>query len=231
MSTSAPPAADSPPVAQAVSSKQELKQLIAQAAGGDRERIERLIRPFLTPDERLIWCGLTAKLGLIPTYDFAFITDRRIGDLEVTPLTGNLHVEMSYLQHIDAYVMIQPAFPLWMWGLLGGMYPFAALAVWLVSRILPMLMHEMGFYFSFWFLLATVFRLGLVVAGLAAVYFVINPAIIRLFLRLKKSGLWLKLRGTVAGARIFADRDRFGVLANMARIVTEQKRVLDAETA
>ena len=211
--------------------RQELKQLIARAATGDREQVERLIQPLLTADERLLWCGLSAKLGLITTYNFAFVTDRRIGDLEVTPLTGNLHVEMCYLQHIDAYVLIQPAFPIWMWVLLAGMYPFTMLLVWFMSRILPALMWEMGFYSNFWYLLSTLFRLGLVVGAIAAVLFVINPAIIRMFLRLKKSGLWMKLRGTASGGFIFADRNRFAVLAQMARIVTEQKRVLDAETA
>src|SRR5438128_765632 len=81
-------------------SKQDILRLIKGAAEGNKQQVERLLAPFLTPGERLVWSGVSGKMGLIKTYDFAFLTDRRVGDLEVTPLTGNLNVEVCYLQHI-----------------------------------------------------------------------------------------------------------------------------------
>jgi hypothetical protein len=59
----------------------------------------------------------------------------------------------------------------------------------------------------------------------------INPLIKRIFLRFKKSGLWLKLTGSSVGVLIFADRDKFSVLTKLARSLSDLKRTLDTQAA
>jgi hypothetical protein len=221
MSVSPPPAAIS---------KQDLKRLVAEAGTGNPQKIERLISPFLTSGERLMWCGISGKIGLFPTYDFAFVTDRRIGDLEINPLTGHVNVEVCYLQHIDACAVIQPAFPIWMWGILAAMYPIAWYAVSLGLWMFATFLRELELYTIYQYFPWMLVRFGLRIALLASVYAIINPGLKRFYLRFKKSGLWLKLRGGSQGTFIFADRDKFSLLATMTRVITEQKRQLDKET-
>ena len=219
-----------------VVTKQSLLQLINGAAGGDQQKIQQLVAPFITSDERLLWCGVTAKLGLLPTYDFAFITDRRVGDLEVTPFTGSLNVEACYLQHIDYCVIKQPAMPLWMWMLRLSMYVLFPMMIGVVYRLITMplwyLSRESELVYAIssvipWFVLS----LAIYVASLAAVPLIVNPIIVRIYLRLKKSGIWLKLRGSRLGLLIFSDRHKFGTLTSVCRLVADQKRILDAEMA
>jgi hypothetical protein len=210
-------------------SKQDLRRLIAEAASGEREKIERLISPFLIPEERLLWCGITAKIGLIPTYDFGFVTNRRIGDLQITPLTGNLNVEVCDLARIDAYVLVQPAIPIWMWLVMGVVYPLAALAAWMMFGYFFRTLFRLQLGFVYFYFPWTLVRLSAVSGALVVTFFAVVPWLKRLYLRLRKSGLWLKLRGSWKGTLIFADRDKFAALTAMSRVVTEQKRLLDME--
>ena len=196
--------------------KRELKNLIRQAASGDDASARRLVSPFINPDETLRHYGVSGKFGIIPTYDFLFLTDRRIGDIEITPMNGNLNVEVAYIQKIDAFVLSQPAFPLLLKLFMLMLYPLAAITAFgpataIAGDLLVSLV------------------IGVPAAALAVllVFFAINPAIKRLFLRLKKSGLWCKLNGHPVGVYIFSDRDKFGLLTEITRELTEVKRQLD----
>lgn len=200
--------------------KRDLKHLIKASASGDDHAARRLVSPFINSDERLLIYGISAKFGLIPTYDFLFLTDRRIGDLEITPLTGNLNVEVAFLQKIDAFVLSQPAFPLLLRAGMWMIYPLLALYGFAQASSIG---YQLGSSDS----LSIIVALGLSVIGILIGFYAINPAIRRAFLRLKKSGLWCKLQGNPVGVLIFADRDKFSLLASVTRQVTEVKRQLD----
>jgi hypothetical protein len=212
-------------------SKNDLKALIAEAATGDTAKIERLLSPFLTSGERLVWCGISSKMGLFPTYDFAFLTDRRVGDLEVTPLTGNLNVEICYLQHIDAFVLSQPSFSILLGFVVVLGYPLCILLAVVVAALIAglagIITDSDGVANFMLMALSIVFSLVFMVG-----WTLLGSSLARRWiLRFKKSGLWFKLRGSTVGSLIFADRDKFGMLASLARMVTEQKRLLDKETS
>jgi hypothetical protein len=200
--------------------KTELNQLIKQAAAGSDEAARRLVSPFVHPDEKLLHYGISASFGLIKTYDFLFLTDRRIGDLEVTALTGNLNVEVAFLQKIDAFVLSQPSFPLLLRLTMLFFYPLFAVSGFFVIQSFA---YEAGWSN------AMSITLGVLVAVLAAllVRFAINPNIMRAFLRFKKSGLWCKLQGNPVGILIFADRNKFAMLTEVTRLVSDVKRQLD----
>lgn len=200
--------------------KRDLKNLLLRAGAGDQESARRLISPFVAPGEQLLMFGISAEFGIMRTYDFYFLTDRRIGDLEITPFTGNLNVEVAYLHKVDALVLSQPAFSLKLRLLLATMYIF-----------LPGL-----FYLSIFGFMAAMrlpdpiaVLLGVIAAmgGVYAVAVAVNPAIKRAFLRFRKSGLWLKLTGSFVGTLIFADRDKFETLTRLTRAITDIKRQLD----
>ena len=195
--------------------KAELKHLIIQAAKGDDSAARRLISPFIHPEEKLLHYGISASFGLIRTYDFLFLTDRRIGDLEITPLTGALNVEVAYVQKIDAFVLTQPAFPLLLRLLMLALYPFCTIGAFLLC-VSP------GFG-----VISILCGALLAVLSVLLVLFAVNPALKRAFLRFKKSGLWCKLQGNPVGVLIFADRDKFGMLTTVTRHLTEVKRQLD----
>ena len=196
----------------------QLKTLIKGAARGDEQQIRQLVSPFLCDGETVLDCAVTAKLGLIPTYDFAFLTDRRIGDLQITPLTGNLSVEVAYLHKIDAFVLIQPAFPSLLREFMVMLYLFAPLiAMFPVFRLRTFLALLTG---------TLVILLVNVLISVAIV-----PIIRRVYLRFKKSGIWLKLTGSHMGVLIFADRDKFAILTKLSRRLSEIKRQLDKEAA
>ncbi len=194
----------------------ELKHLIRGAARGDQKQIERLLSPFLLESETLKDCALTAKMGLIPTYDFAFLTDRRIGDLEITPLTGNLVVEVAFLHKIDAFSIIQPAFPILLRLFMFGLYfvpPLMAMSIVLSLGWLGLAIAA-----------CVVFLANLIVSC------VINPVIRRMYLRFKKSGIVLAISGHF-NTLIFADRNKFALLTRIASQLSEIKRQLDKELA
>ena len=199
-------------------STKDLKALIKGAARGDKDQIQQLIAPFISDDEKLIECAVTAKLGLITTYDFAFLTDRRIADLEITPLTGNLNVESAFLHKIDAYVLLQPAIPILLRLFMLGLY-----------LVVPLLAISMVFSIGGWVAIALA-ALAIVICNVL-IGIAINPLIKRIILRFKKSGLWLKLTGSATGVLIFADRDKFSVLTKLARSLSDLKRTLDTQAA
>lgn len=194
--------------------KKELSQLIKKAAAGDDESARRLISPFVTPEETVLEYGISACFGLIKTYDFLFVTDRRIGDLEITPLTGGLNVEIAYLQKIDALVLSQPAFPILLRLGMVFLYVYGAIGAFGLTGFAPDAFSVI---------------IGLILAAIAValVHFVVNPLIKRTFLRLRKSGIFLKLYGNPVGVLIFADRDKFQMLTRVASHVTAVKRQLD----
>jgi hypothetical protein len=196
----------------------QLKKVIKGAARGDEQHIRQLVSPFLCDGETVLDCAVTAKLGLIPTYDFAFLTDRRIGDLQITPLTGNLSVEVAYLHKIDAFVLIQPAFPI-------------LLRLFMVLLYLVAPLVAMGPVFSTRTFLALFLGTVAIVLFNTLVAVAIIPIIKRVYLRFKKSGIWLKLTGSHMGVLIFADRDKFAVLTRLSRRMSEVKRQLDKEAA
>ena len=210
--------------------KRDLQALIKGAATGDKEQTERLLSPFLTPGERLVWSGVTAKMGLISVYDFGFLTDRRVGDLQITPLTGDLSVEVCYLQHIDAMVITQPAFSLKLWAGIIAAYPLWVAAAIGFSYVAGATTYEFLDNNTLAMFVFVAGAIGLSLLGIIGWTFFGIPAVRRGFLRYRKSGLWLKLRHSDIGSLIFADRNRFGLLAALTRMVTEQKRLLDKET-
>lgn len=196
----------------------QLKTLIKGAARGDEQQIRQLVSPFLCDGETVLDCAVTAKLGLIPTYDFAFLTDRRIGDLQVTPLTGNLSVEVAYLHKIDAFVLIQPAFPILLRAFMVLLYLVAPLMA-------------MGPVFSTRTFLSLLIGTLAIILVNTLIAVALIPVIRRVYLRFKKSGIWLKLTGSHMGVLIFADRDKFAVLTKLSRRMSEIKRQLDKEAA
>jgi len=204
------------------SPRKQLKSLIKGAISGDTEKIKALLKPFLTNEEELISWGLSGKMGMIPTYNFYFLTDRRVGDFEITPLTGNLQVETAFLQRINAVVMRQPAILLLRINMVLLYVVAVVLGLWptIFSAVAGQVPISM--LFSVW-------NLTKVVVLVALVKWVINPAAKRVYLRFRKSGMYVKLIGTGAGSLIFADRTRFSALAALARQITQYKRELDKE--
>lgn len=201
--------------------KAELKRLIVSAASGDLTAVRRLIGPFVAPEEKLLMHGVSAKFGIFPTYDFYFLTDRRIGDLEVTPLTGNLNVEVAYIQKIDAFVLSQPAFPILFRLFMAFMYLFLPLGFYSLTAAF------FGGLLGFPTTVAIVFGIAAAIGAVLLVFVAVNPALKRAFLHFKKSGLWLKLNGNPVGILIFADRGKFELLTSLTRKLSDVKRQLD----
>jgi hypothetical protein len=183
-------------------SKAHIKSLVNRAAKGDEVAIRELLQPFIADDEQVLQFGLTAKLGLIPSYDFAFLTDEKIGDLQITPLTGNISVEVARLKHIDAYHLSQPAFPILLRLLLVILYAGAV--------VFPLAALEGNF----------VIAIPIALCLIAFVHFAVWPALKYAFLRFKKSGLWCKVGGFPIGVLIFADRNQFEFMTRLARNMT-----------
>jgi hypothetical protein len=200
--------------------KNDLKDLIERAAAGDQEAARLLVSPFVCKGEKLINYGISAKFGIFTTYDFLFLTDRQIGDLEITPLTGNLNVEVAYLNKIDAFTLTQPAFPILMRLMLWMSYLwFPYFLFFLTFTIFGAILGNV---------LGAIFGIAGAIGGVYLTFKAVNPAIMRSFLRFKKSGLWLKLHGSNLGVLIFADRDKFEMVTRVSRQVSELKRALDS---
>lgn len=199
-------------------STRDLKALIKGAARGDEEQIRQLIAPFISDDEKLIDYAVTAKFGLITTYDFAFLTDRRIGDLEITPMTGHLHHMCAYIHKIDAYIIVQPAIPILLRLFMLGLH-----------LVVPLLGISFALSIGRWEVISLAALAILICNTLISVG--VNPLIRRVYLRFKKSGLWLILNGSSMGVLIFADRDKFSVLTKLARSLSDLKRTLDTQAA
>lgn len=211
--------------APAPQTKQDLLRLIQGAATGDRQQIERLLAPFMTPGERLIWAGVSGKMGLLTTYDFAFLTDRRVGDLEVTPLTGNLSVEVCYLKDIDAMKISQPAIAITMWTWIAAGYPLWIFLGTTISLFTVGFATDFRGQISFYVFVFGAFMLSVLMIVAWTIFGI--DMMRRWTLRHRKSGIWLKLRGSGIGSLIFADRDKFAMLTSLVRMITEQKRLLD----
>lgn len=201
-------------------SKKDLGGLIKAAASGDESAARRLISPFVTADEKLLAHGISAKFGLISTYDFLFLTDQRIGDLQITPFTGDLNVEVAYLRNLDAFVLSQPAFPLLLRLGMALCYPLLPLFAY-GSVVAPTVDAGLTFVVS------QSISIGVALLVLYLVHAAINPAIRRVFLRFMKSGLFCKLRGSPIGVLIFADRNKFEMLTSVTRLLTNAKKQLD----
>lgn len=197
-----------------------LRALLKEAIRGEREGVQKLLRPFVSENEEFLSWGITAKLGLIPRYNFYFLTDRRVGDLEITPLTGNFMVEMAYLHKIDALIIRQPSIILLRLALiiLYGL----VLVTGLVAAFEANSSEDLVFLVA---------SLALTALAVVVVRFVVSPFVKRVFLHFRKSGMLLKLTGGEVGTFIFADRTKMSELANLSRQITDIKRKLDVEAA
>ena len=69
------------------------------------------------------------------------------------------------------------------------------------------------------------------VAGVLLVRFALSPAVRRVFLRFRKSGMFLKLTGGSIGTHILADRNKMTEMSSLSRQITDLKRRLDVEAA
>lgn len=190
-----------------------LRRLIKEASRGQSDRVRTLMGPFVSEDEQFLSSGITARMGLIPRYNFYFLTDRRVGDLEVTPLTGNLNVEMAYLHKIDALVIRQPSIILLriVFAILYALIVVSA-AVTTISAV------------DEWTIALTVAAAGL---ALMILRFVVYPVVRRIVLRFRKSGMVLKLTGSAGATFLFADRSKMSTLAELSRRIANLKRQLD----
>lgn len=200
------------------SQRRYLKSVIRQAAAGDDNQLQTLLRPFLTDREELLKWGIASRTGVIPRYDFYFLTDRRVGDIEIVPLTGSFNVEVAYLQKIDAIVVRQPAIVLLRIAV-ALLYLSAIISG--VAGVLRGLNLEDNA------------MLGLSLAGSATalllIHFVIAPALKRIVLRFLKSGMFFKLTGGASGTFILADRAKMNEMLGLSSEIAEIKRNLDLE--
>lgn len=202
--------------------KHELRDLIKLAAAGDQDAARRLISPFVSTGEKLVNFGISAKFGIIPTYDFFFVTDRQVGDLEITPLTGNLNVEVAYIKGISAFVLRQPAFSILLRLFMWSSY------LWLPFGLFMVGFSLMGGLLDI--IMGYVFGVAFAILGVFLAYAAVIPAMKRSYLHFKKSGLFLILHATAMGVLIFADRDKFEMISKISRQVSELKRRLDTES-
>jgi hypothetical protein len=179
--------------------------LIRDAARGNPEAIETLLEPLLSEGETLISFGLGAKLGLIPTFDFYFLSDIRIGDLQVTPLTGALNIESAYLNKIHAFSINQPAISIWLRLFILSLYLLIPFATYSLLTLLPIAGQLLGF-------ISAVF-------SVFVVYKFLTPWVKRVYLRFMKSGILIKLVGNPAGVLIFADRTKVQELIQLTKLM------------
>jgi hypothetical protein len=200
--------------------KDEINQLIWMAADGDQEAARRLVSPFVSKGETLINFGLSAKFGIFPTYDFFFLTERQVGDLQVTPLTGDLDVETAYLRNISAMVLRQPAISIMFRMFMWSVYVWLPFALYSIASLLfgALIGNAFGSFLSV--------LCG--IAGLPLAYFAFNPSLVRAYLHFRKSGLYLILTASQMGVLIFADRNKFELMSRLTRQVSELKRKIDA---
>jgi hypothetical protein len=197
-----------------------LKRLIKEASRGQSDEMQTLLRPFVSEEEEFVSWGISSRLGLIPRYNFYFLTDRRVGDLEITPLTGNFNVEMAYLHKIDAVAIRQPSLILMRLALLA-LYALV-IAYGVAGAYIGFTDEESGI---------VALSVAGAVAGVLLVRFVFSPAIRRIFLRFRKSGMFLKLTGGSDGTYILADRNKMTEMSGLSRQITDLKRTLDLDAA
>lgn len=190
-----------------------LRRLIKEASRGQSDRVRTLMGPFVSEDEQFLSSGITARMGLIPRYNFYFLTDRRVGDLEVTPLTGNLNVEMAYLHKIDAVLIRQPSIIL-LRVVFAILYSLTV--GWPVVTALNVGDED-------------VIALTAAAAGLALLFlrFIVYPVVKRIVLRFRKSGMLFKLTGSAGATYLFADRSKMSTLAELSQRIAKLKRQLD----
>lgn len=87
----------------------DLKEIIQEASEGNKSAIKKLIKPFLGSDETLINSGISGQFGMfIKVYNFYFLTNQRVGDITIAPFTGELNIEVAFLDDIKSYTIIQP---------------------------------------------------------------------------------------------------------------------------
>lgn len=87
----------------------DLKEIIMEASEGNKSAIKKLIKPFLGSDETLVNSGISGQFGIfIKVYNFYFLTNQRVGDITITPFTGELNIEVAFLDDIKSYTIIQP---------------------------------------------------------------------------------------------------------------------------
>lgn len=190
-----------------------LRRLIKEASRGNSDRLRALMAPFVSEGEQFLSSGITARMGIVPRYNFYFLTDRRVGDLEVTPLTGNLDMEMAYLHRIDAMVIRQPSI----------------IVIRAVFAILYFLTIAAGVGYAIFRPddQANLLSVAGVLVTLLFLRFVISPIVRRIVLRFRKSGMVLKLTGSSESTYIFADRSKMSTLSDLARRIADLKRQLD----
>lgn len=197
--------------------KRRLLNLIQAAAGGDEDAQRALLDPFLAEGEALLEFGLSAKMGILTTYDFYFVTNLRVGDLEVTPFTGALNVEAAFIRDCPAFVLNQPSIPitLRLWFL--GMYLVSAGFAFVLVMFPPVFFGLLGGDRPLALILG-----AFAFAGLAyVVHHLLIPGVKRAFLRFRKSGVFVMTSSGGMGILVFADRDRFGLMASLTRRMVE----------
>ncbi|WP_372364609.1 hypothetical protein [Candidatus Uabimicrobium sp. HlEnr_7] len=100
----------------------DLKEIIQSASEGNKSAIKKLIKPFLGSDEVLVTSGMSGQFGMfIKVYNFYFLTNQRVGDITITPFTGELNIEVAFLDDIKSYTIVQPyislTFKMFTWSL------------------------------------------------------------------------------------------------------------------
>lgn len=159
----------------------DLKDIINEASQGNKSAIKKLIKPFLGSDEVLITSGISGEFGVfMKVYNFYFLTNQRVGDITITPFTGELNIEVAFLDDIKSYTIVQPHISITFKLLTWSLYPFI-----------------IGFF--------------------------LNSSLKRVYLKYKKSGLFIKF-GDFGGTHIFFDRERFSALANLSNTLNNARK-------
>lgn len=202
--------------------KKQLSKLIRQAARGNYEAIQALLLPLLSEDENLIAFGLGAKMGFLPTYDFYFLTNFRVGDLQVTPWIGALHIESAYLDRIDSFAINQPPISIVLRLAIAILYLLT------VSYVIQFSIVLGSTPLGIWWTIAIM--APILAALLLLIYKAITPFIKRVYLRICKSGITIRIYANPQGVLIFSDRTKVQELIQMTKLMMAAKSAHDAKS-
>jgi hypothetical protein len=178
--------------------------LLSRAKENDKQALTTLFGQFIPNHEQIIDTRYLGVLGMwgIGTHSFSAVTTQRIASIQVSIL-GHVQYQDGVLECINSSVLAQPS--------LLGLYLYAAAVSFQFGLV--------GFFAGILFGLAA----GIMGAMLAILLsLLLLPFTVRLYYRLKKSGLVLWVREGIAIV-VFIDRKRMGDAKRFYRLCCDQR--------
>lgn len=182
--------------------------IVDLAKNDDAEALHAIFGQFISPDEKVVWCGYLGKLGLFfGRRSFACLTDKRVADISIGWF-GEIVYQDALLEYFNSTVVYQPSrLSLYIWTTIAlGAFVFGA-----ATLVQMMKAMDLG---SLWYVLATPVLLGLL--------FLMLEVVVRLYYLFSKCGLVLWIKEGIS-VYIFSDRKLLTKANSLIRLVRIQR--------